>query len=245
MSAPLFGPALWLCASNFDGAHGSGSEEVIKGNASGRTKDSIGNAVTSAGTIQVEESLGHGAYHFTGEGSITSLAAVSNQFTFVSVFRRNNLSNEKGRFFTGSEGNTLFASHGNGIGVLHLDGWVRSESKSTSEIECYIMTNANGVKNMWDVRENRQILTNSTAGANVWGRTVIGKPITAADQAADVFLYEALVYQSVLNADQINHLKTFFTQKYSISISFPYFFPFASSYTSSALLFRNLASPFF
>ena len=186
---------------------------MITGNASGRTKDTIGNAVSSAGTIQVEESLGHSAYHFTGEGSITSLAAVSNQFTFAAVFRRT-ISNDKGRFFTGSEGNTLFASHANAVGRLHMDGWVNIENRASNQIECFIATNANGVKNMWDIFENRQIVTKSTAGGNNWGRPVIGKPINCSEESADALVYEALVYQYPLKSDQINHLMSFFKKKY-------------------------------
>ena len=215
VASPLFAPSLWLSASNFDGAHPSG-DQVIMGSATGRTKDSIGNAVTSAGTINVEESLGHSAYHFTGEGAITSVIPVSTKYTLATVFRRNIL-NDKGRFFTAFEGNYFFASHGNAVGQLFVEGWLTSTTKSTSEIVCFIATNDNGVKNMWDVKENRQILTNSTVGANNWGKAMIGKPFMYSNEAADVFVYEALVYPFVLNAEQLEQLKTFFIQKYFVS----------------------------
>ena len=203
---------MWLSGSNFDGAHASG-DQLILGCATGRTKDSIGNGVSSAGTINVEESLGKSAYHFTGEGSITSLVPVSTKYTLATVFRRNIL-NDKGRFFTASEGNYFFASHGNGVGQLYVEGWLSNPSKPNTQIEFFIMTNDNGVKNMWDVRDNRQLLTKSTGGSNNWGKATIGKPFQYSYEAADVFVYEALVYPYVLNGDQINHLKTFFTQKY-------------------------------
>ena len=220
----LFGPLMWLSAANFDGAHPTG-DQVIKGSASGRTKDSIGNAVTSAGTIQVEEALGHSAYHFKAGSAITSPTPVSTMFTLATVFRRKMLKDE-GRFFNGSEGNYMFASDHDKLGEFYLDGYATSGYKSTTEIECYIATNENGVKNMWDVRENRQIATNSRAGANNWGSTIIGSP-PGTNSAEDVSLYEALVYQYVLNAQQIEQLKTFFRDKYRIfsTHASPFVFP--------------------
>ena len=217
---PLFGPVLWLSASNFDGAHACGGEVII-GNASGRTKDSIGNAVTSAGTIQVEDSLGHSTYHFTGEGSITSVVPVSNQYTLATVFRRSIL-NEKGRFFTGSEANYLFASHSKGVGQLFVEGWVTIETRASAQIEGFIVTNQNGLKNMWDIFENKQIVSNSTVGSNNWGKSIIGRPVLFPEESADVSVYEALVYQYALDSAQIDYLKTFVKKKYSISYSHPF-----------------------
>ena len=223
-------PSLWLSGQNFDGGHPSG-DEVITGDASGRTKDSVGNAVTPSGTIKVVNDGGHSAYYFDKSNSITSAAIVNAAYSFVYVFRRPTLSTDTGRTFTGSAGNRLFGTWSTYVGAYHVDAWVIEQKKSSTLIECYIATNNAGKKNMWDVRLDQKLATDITLGANEWGQTVVGKPAQYGDQAGVVYVYEALLFEYALSAEQVAHIKTEFKEKYRIQFfsNFPVFFVFLLS----------------
>ena len=209
-------PSMWLSASNFDGAHPTG-EEVITGDASGGTMDSLGNVVTSTGTIRVLNDGGYSAYYFDKTNSITSAAKVSDKYTFVSVFRRPTLRGDLGRFFTSSEGDRLFCSDGEYLGKWYLDNaWVYDQEKSSTQIEFYIAINNNGSKNMWDERLNQQLVINKAEGANEWGQTVIGKPILHPEHATAVYIYEALVFEYPLDHEQRELIESLFKIKYCI-----------------------------
>ena len=210
---------MWLSASNFDGQH-AGGRAVIRGNATGLRADSIGNAVSSSGEIHVVNDSGHSAYYFDSTNSILSARSVNTHFTFITVFRRQSAA-ANGRFFTASAGNRLFGSHGDSVGRFFIDQWISMSSKASTEIEFYIATNENGVKNMWDEESHQQLVKNSTVGGNVWGQTVIGRPTQWPNEAAQVYLYEALVFNYVLNASQLAHYKLLFANKYSTSSFFP------------------------
>ena len=208
-------PTLWLSASNFDGAHAN-SSEVITGDVSNRTRDSVGNTVFTSGTIRVVDDGGHSAYYFDKTNWILSAAPVSDTYTFVCVFRRPSYNTDLGRFFTGYQGNLLFGAYSSYVGEFFVEGWVIDQQKVSTQIEFYIGTNAKGRKNVWDVRLDKQIVVNSTLGANVWGQTVIGKPWQFPQDAAVVYVYEALVYNYVLSSTQMDKIKADFTLKYRI-----------------------------
>ena len=215
MTIPSMFPSLWLSAPNFDGAHPSG-DQLITGDASARTKDSVGNAVTSSGTIRVVDDDGHSAYNFDKTNSITSAAKVTGTYTFVYVFRRPSPTTDTGRTFTGSEGNRLFGTWSSFVGAYHVDAWVIEQKKSSTQLECYIATNNAGKKNMWDVRLDKQLVTDSTLGANDWGQTVVGMPKQYGDQGGAAYVYEALVFEYVLSSAQREYLTAEFKKKYGL-----------------------------
>ena len=211
------GPLLWLSASNFDGNHPN-AQGAVTGVATGRTQDSIGNGVTSSGTINVVNDNGMSAYYFDKSNSITSEAVVNSQYTFVAIFKKLTPSENQGRFFTAHVENRLFASWSIYAGVWHVDEWITSSTQRTADnsIEFYIGTNNNDIKNMWDAKRYSQIVSSSSAGQNVWGKTVIGRPSYAELEAAAVYVYEVLVFNREINNDEREGLTECFKQKYKI-----------------------------
>ena len=206
----------WLSAENFDGNHPNG-EQVITGSATGLSSDSIGNAVSSSGTINVVNDRGHSAYYFDKTNAILSSATVNTQYTFVTVFRSKSAS-YAGRFFTANEGNRSFASWDRWVGIYYSQSWICQQNKQSTEIEFYIAMNNNGTKNMWDVKMNQLIVQSSTAGANAWGKTVIGKPESSPVEAGEVFVYEALVFDYVLSGPQLQLVNHMLRKKFCMHI---------------------------
>ena len=192
----------------------------MTGVATGRTQDSIGNGVTSSGTINVVIDNGMSAYYFDMSNSIMSDAEVNSKYTLIAIFRRLNPSENNGRFFTAHTGNRLFASFSSFLGTWFAEEWITSANQmnADSSFEFYIATNNDDMKNMWDVESNAQIVTRSRAGHNVWGKTVIGRPISAASHpssAASVYVYEVLVFDREIIKDEREGLIECFKQKYN------------------------------
>ena len=208
---------MWLSASNFDGKHPN-AKGGVTGTATGRTQDSIGNNVTSSGTITVVNDNGFSAYNFDKSNSITSDVEVNSQYTFVAIFKRLNPSEINGRFFTAHTGNRLFASWYPYVGTWHVDGWITSPTQrgADSSIEFYIGTNKNFIKHMWDAKRYEQIVLGSSTGYNVWGKTVVGKPSVFTFKAGAVHVYEVLVFDREINNDEREGLTECFKQKYKI-----------------------------
>ena len=73
---------------------------------------------------------------------------------------------------------------------------------------------------MWDVRLNKQLVLNKTLGVNEWGQVVLGQPIIYPAEAAEVYVYEALVYDYVLPTQELEMLISQFQQKYSTYFAF-------------------------
>ena len=210
-------PSMWLSASNFDGAHAKGNE-VITGDVSGRRTDSVGNTVTPSGVINVVDDAGHSAYYFNSTNAIRSSVSVSENYTFVYVYRLPDNRNSD-RTFTGTGGNYLFGPGGGGVGELFLkSGWVLYESRMSHDIECFVVTSNAGTKNMWDVRNNQQVLSGSRAGENTWGQTIIGKPLPEYNPspAGYAYVYEALVFDYALSSEQREFLSAEFKRKYGL-----------------------------
>ena len=161
------------------------------------------------------------AYYFDKSNSITSEAVVNTQYTLLAIFKRLNPSDGAGRFFTGHVGDRLFASYSSSVGILHVDEWITSATQRSadSSIEFYIATNNNDIKNMWDAKRYTQIVSNSIGGENLWGKTVIGRPISPSfgpGEATAVYVYEVLVFDREINKDEREGLTECFKQKYKI-----------------------------
>ena len=203
-----------MSASNFDGQHLNG-DEVITGSATGRTQDSMGNAVVSTGTIDVVNDGVHSAYFFDSNNSIKTTTSVGSDFTFVSVFRRKLIEHD-GRCFTGTGGNYFFTCEYGGVNSFYLDSAYLTDANkriTNTEIQFFIGTNNAGTKNMWNIKLNQAEFAPTTGGANAWGQTVIGKP-AAVGGAANFYVYEDLVFDHTLNTEQMEYIKTEFKKKY-------------------------------
>ena len=212
-------PIIWLSAPFYDGIILK-EEWAPTGDVSTFLYDSIGNLVRQYGTIKIVNVDGRSAYHFDQTNMIIATANVSTQFTFITIYSRPITDNTTtGRFFTASTGDRLFASWKNYRACFFIKEWISFKSPSppkgiSNKIEMFIATNNNGVKNMWDV-EN-QIVIDSTVGDNDWGITVIGRPLMGSSEAANVFVYEAIVFDRVLNAVERKHITSVFRKYYSI-----------------------------
>lgn len=184
----------------------------------------MGNAVTPIGIIKIVDDNGHSAYHFDTTNSIKSEAEVSANYTFLIIFRRLNPMSMKGRFFTGTTVSCLFGSFQNYYKNWMAGGnpyWVYERypayGVADSSMQFYIGINDNGVKDMFDIGLDFQIARNIThtgTEGNQWGHLVIGKPEIYDDQAADVYVYEALGFDRAVTESERNLLSMLFKTKY-------------------------------
>ena len=149
---------LWLSAPNFDGDRTS-STGVVTGDASGRTSDSIGNAVTSSGTIRVVNVDGYSAYHFDKTNAIASDTYLAKPYSLLLIYK--DIAPPIsccGRFFTANPESSSFF----GTWYNQEDQWHESDSDisdrntptETFTMQFLIATNDKGVRNMWDVKKN-------------------------------------------------------------------------------------------
>lgn len=74
---------------------------------------------------------------------------------------------------------------------------------------------------MLDVGADRQIVTNVMHAGSfgyTWGNIVIGRPmrLSSMKEAANIYVYEALVFDRALTQQEINLLKGLFREKYRL-----------------------------
>ena len=208
MQIKLLNPTLWLSAHYFAGLTLT-PEEAPVGLAPLMT-DTIGNPIITENRVYTVNDGGRSAYNFDKTNSIKSEIPVSNKFTFLIIYKRlEPANNKRGRFFSSATGNRLFASFKNFQGSFYMENWIstsQSTQTATDNIEMYVATNDDGVKDMWHF--DKQIVAASTAGANDWNNTVIGKPYGFPLEATNVYVYEALVCDKVLSPFERSGLVT-------------------------------------
>ena len=208
-------PIFWISGREFDALQDPIKSEV--GDATGRTKDVVGNNMTSFGTIKLkaDEAKGYAAYHFDKSNSIKSETSVNNSFTFIAIYKRLEPTAAQGRFFTSDSNNRYFASWSQYADQWYSNEWISNVGHQPADaaIEFNLGTVNNGLKTMYDFRRET-MPTGNSAGDNEWGRVLIGKPLEVSDQAASVYVYEALVFDRVLNAAEIQTVKKIYRDIY-------------------------------
>ncbi len=224
------GPILWISGREFDALQEPINSVV--GDATGGTKDVVGNNMKSFGTIKMmwDPAKGCPAYYFDKSNSIKSETPVNNSFTFIAIYKRIEPSGH-GRFFTSESSNRFFASHTSSVDQWYSNGWITSGGPAADAgIEFNLGTVNNGLKTMYDFRRETTPANNNN-GQNTWGRVVIGKPLgDYPNEAASVYVYEALVFDRVLNAQEIQTVKKIYRGIYfkagsiPVSSSFPHSF---------------------
>ena len=211
------GPVMWLSAYYYNGLRLKSDPSPI-GEMMFKNLDIMGNNITQVGELRVLNDLGRSAYYFNKTNSVRSSVSVSTQFTFIVVFKRQEPGDIlQGRFFTSATGNRLFASNSNKQGSFRIDYWISKDQQdplATNNIEMYIATNNNGVKDMWHFDE--QIVRGSTVALNDWGTTIIGKPDKYSGQATSIYVYEALVFNRVLSSLERKSITSIFRKYLNI-----------------------------
>jgi len=167
------------------------------------------------GAVKLKNDNGKIAYYFDKTSSIRSEEEVNSFFTFVIIYRRLEPAGV-GRFFTSSVANRMFASHQATITVWHNEAWIRHPGyNADTGIEFQVGINNNNLKDQFDFRRMEKQVDKSTAGVNAWGKVVIGKPQSDySSESAEVFVYEAIAFNRVLNADELTTIKNVFRAIY-------------------------------
>jgi hypothetical protein len=108
----------------------------------------------------------------------------------------------------------LFAGWSGNSQELYIEGWIHENGFKTTDTVILIGTNDNGVKNLWT--HDRQLVLDSKIGANDWGQVVIGRPLQYPNEAAQVNVYEAIVFDKVLDANQRYNLLSLLKKWYDL-----------------------------
>ena len=207
-------PVFWISGREFDALQPAVNSVV--GDATGRTKDVVGNNVTSFATIKImrDEAKGYPAYYFDKRNSIQCETPVNNSYTFVAIYRRLEPTVTQGRLFT-TEGNRLFGSWSGYVDQWFSNGWISQEGGTAADdgIEFNLGTNNNGLKKMYDFRRETMPANNSN-GDNVWGRVLAGRPLAYTVEGTRVYLYEALIFNRALNEPEIQTIKEIYRNIY-------------------------------
>ena len=213
-------PVLWLSASNFDGDRMSYSG-VVTGDASYRTIDSIGNTVTSSGTIKVVNVDGYSAYHFDKTNRIASDTYVVKPYSLLLIYKDIPPPVAYGRFFTADpEYYSFFGNWGDREDQWHeSDTWISGSGNQaqTFTMQFLIAINDNGVRNMWDAKRNSQpIIGNTVTGQGIWGKTVVGLNPKYPSGSQAAYIFEAIVFNKALTATENDNLRYIFKKKYNM-----------------------------
>ncbi len=209
-------PIFWISGREFDALQDPIKSEV--GDATGRTKDVVGNNMTSFGTIKLkaDEAKGYAAYYFDKSNSIKSETSVNNSFTFIAIYKRLEPTAAQGRFFTSDSNNRYFASWSQYADQWYSNEWISNVGHQPADaaIGFNLGTVNNGLKPMYDFRRETTPANNNNA-QNTWDRVVIGRPLAdSPGEAASVYVYEALVFDRVLNAAEIQTVKEMYRTIY-------------------------------
>ena len=213
-------PVLWLSASNFDGDRTS-STGVVTGDASGRMTDSIGNPVTSSGTIRVVNVDGNSAYHFDNTNSIASDTNVTQPYSLLLIYKDIAPFVTSGRFFHSYPGTMSLFGSWNGKEDIWLENnnWVTNDRTQiqTFTMQFLMATSENNVKNMWDVKKNTKPVDAITSTWNsIWGKTVICYNSAISGYSSAVYIFEAMVFNTSLTGTERESLRAIFNKKYNI-----------------------------
>lgn len=213
------GPIMWLSAPYFDGNVYYNNIHAA-GRATNQRKDVLGNKVHPAGHINIVNDHGRSAYHFHHGVRIMSDGHVNKDYTFMVIFRRIAPKDHRGRFFTGTRDNNLFASWNRYYKCWHVNHWVSSTvpfKQADDKMQFYVGTNNDGMKNMWDVRSGEHFIKNyvNVQGVgNTWGQTAVGHPTRYGGEVANVYIYEALVFDRSLHPQIRQDIISIFKGKY-------------------------------
>ena len=163
------------------------------------------------------------AFHFTGNQSLyTTSSSINTAFTIVALMRKPTIN--IGRLLTGyfnTESNNLV-----GYWRSFQDAWWLQDAgrvddqPQTTNANLYIFSNDNGTKTMYKYpvqgTAETKIQAPTTIGENNWGTVVYGRPLSYPNEAAtNGYIYDVMIFDQVLTADQRAQIVTFYQSVYS------------------------------
>ena len=145
------------------------------------------------------------AFRFTPSNvfSIISRTNYSTHYTFFVIMSQDD--GASGRLFTSVIGNRLFGFWKLRYGSIWIDEDINVDGKGNNDGSRYIFTlrNNNDLKTAFI---NNEQYHESSAGANDWGKVVLGAPISIINEGGKGYIYEAICFNKALNNAQITSI---------------------------------------